>query len=111
MSNSLVYKENTFKIGDTVSLIYTFKESGKERSQEFKGTLLRVKGSTPATKMITVRKISHIGIGVERIIPLASPFLTSIKLVKKANIKKAKAYFVRGLSDYNMKRKLFKVKA
>lgn len=111
MSNSLVYNGNSLKVGDTISLIYKFKEAGKERQQEFKGTLLRVKGSSPETKMITVRKISHSGIGVERIVPLASPFLVSIKLVKKANIKKAKAYFLRGLSDYNMKRKLFKVKA
>ncbi|OGK22121.1 hypothetical protein A2866_03310 [Candidatus Roizmanbacteria bacterium RIFCSPHIGHO2_01_FULL_39_8] len=106
MANSFIYKDKSFRIGSTVSLTYRFKEGDKERRQIFKGILLQVKGSTPQSKTITVRKISRSGIGIERIIPLASPFLEEIKLVKKTEPKKAKLYFLRGLSDQKVKAKL-----
>lgn len=110
MSNSFVYKEKSFNVGDTVSLNYKFKEGDKERKQLFKGIILQVKGDSPANRMITIRKISRSGIGVERIIPLISPFIDDIKLVKKSDYRKAKAYFTRNLSDQELKHKLYKTK-
>lgn len=106
MANSFLYKDKSFRVGSMVSFTYRFKDGEKERKQIFKGIILQVKGSSPQTRNITVRKISRSGIGIERIIPLASPFLEDIKLVKKAEPKKAKLYFVRGLSDQKVKAKL-----
>src|SRR3989344_237240 len=103
MSNFFKYKDKDFPVGSTISVHYSFKEGEKTRKQIFKGTLLSVKGSTDATRTITVRKISHAGIGVERIIPLASPFVDDITLTKKVETRRAKMYFVRNLSVNQLK--------
>jgi len=110
MANFFVYNDHTFNVGDTISLHYKIKEGDKERTQIFKGILIGVKGQTPQDRMITVRKISHSGIGVEKIIPLASPFLEDIKLIKKTTYKKAKAYFIRNFSEADIRRRLYKSK-
>lgn len=91
-------------------MTYKLKEGDKERKQIFKGILIKARGSSPETKMITVRKISRSGIGVEKIIPLASPFLLDLKLVKKGLNRKAKIYYVRELSDQQLTRKLYRKK-
>ena len=106
MANSFNYKDKTFSVGSTIGITYKFKEGEKERKQIFKGILIKIKGNTPATKMITVRKISRSGGGVERIIPLVSPFLESISLLKRAKSRRAKLYFIRGLSEHQVKAKL-----
>jgi len=111
MANSFSYKDQTFQVGDTVSLHYKIKEGDKERIQIFKGILIGAKGQTKENKMITVRKISNFGIGVERIIPLSSPFLADIKLIKKSTFKKAKAYFIRDFSESNIRKRLYKSKS
>ena len=108
MANSFTFNDKSFSVGDTISITYKLKEDGKERQQIFKGTLIAVKGNRAENKMITIRKTSHSGIGVERIIPIASPYLTGIKLVKKSDYRKAKAYFVRKISEQDLKQKLFK---
>lgn len=111
MANSFIHKNTVIRVGDTMSFSYIFKDGEKERRQVFRGILLKVRGDSDATRSITVRKISHSGIGVERVIPLSSPFLTDIKLFKKGRFKKATAYFVRGLSDQQLRRKLYRAKS
>lgn len=110
MANSFKYQEKVICVGDTISLTYKLKEGDKERKQIFKGILIKIKGNTPATKMITVRKISRSGIGVERIIPLMSPLLVSIKVTKKGLNKKAKIYYIRNLSNKQLTQKLYRKK-
>lgn len=110
MSNSFLFNETRFKIGDTIDIEYKIKEGDKERIQSFKGFILKVKGNSQSNRMITVRKMSKSGIGIERIIPLFSPFIKSIKLIKKSNYNKAKMYFVRGLSDQELRNKLYHTK-
>jgi large subunit ribosomal protein L19 len=107
VANQIKYNDKTLNIGDTISLHYLIKEGDKERVQIFKGILIKIKGATPENKMITVRKISRSGIGVERIIPLASPFLKDIKVIKKTKYSRAKAYFIRNLSESEIKRRLY----
>ena len=106
MANSFTYKDKSFRIGSTVDITYKFKEGEKERKQIFKGILIQIKGNTPQTKMITVRKISRSGVGVERIIPLVSPFLENISLIKAASPRRAKLYFIRGLSKQKVKARI-----
>lgn len=110
MANKLTYKDKQFQIGDTISVHYKIKEGDKERIQIFKGILIKVKGNSENTRSFTVRKISKSGIGVERIIPVNSPYIADIVLIKKSTYKKSKAYFIRDLSERELKRKLYKEK-
>lgn len=110
MANSFTYTDNTYKVGDMIDVDYKIKEGDKERLQTFKGILLKIKGDSLDNRMITVRKISDSGIGVERIIPLASPYIAKISLVKKSSYQKAKLYFLRNLSDQELRTKLYHVK-
>lgn len=106
MANHFLYQDKIIPVGSTIGVTYRFKEGEKERKQVFKGTLIKVRGNTPATRMITVRKISKSGIGVERIIPLTSPFLEKITVLKKSSSRKAKLYFIRELSKRQLRTKI-----
>lgn len=111
MANSFKYKESQLQVGDTITIDYRIKEAdNKERVQQFQGILIAIKGTTAETKMITVRKLSKSGVGVERIFPLASPFVAAIKLDKKSTYQKAKLYFLENLSDQDLRQKLYKQK-
>lgn len=110
MANSFIYKDATYKVGDLVEIDYKIKEGEKERIQNFKGIVIKVKGDSIATRMLTVRKVSKSGIGIERIIPLSSPYINSMKLVKKSNNSKAKLYYIKGLSDQELRAKLYQTK-
>jgi len=71
--------------GDTVKVFVKIKEGEKERLQAFQGVVIgKRRGNMNA--MFTVRKVSG-GIGVERIFPLASPFIESITINKKGVVK------------------------
>ena len=110
MANFIKYQDKIYGVGDMISFSYALKEGEKERKQLFKGILVQVKGSTPATKMITVRKVTRSGIGVERIIPLSSPYISNMKLVKKGNVRRAKINFIRDLSDQQLTQSLYRKK-
>lgn len=110
MANSFIYKETKYKIGDTVSIDYKLKEGDKERIQVFKGIIIKVKGDSEANRMFTIRKISKIGIGVEKIIPLLSPYIAKMELVKKSSYQKAKLYFIRNLTKQEVRTKLYQIK-
>lgn len=111
MANSIKYKETHLQVGDTVVVDYRIKESdNKERIQQFKGILIAIKGTTRESRMITVRKMSKMGIGVERIFPIESPFIAAISVDKKSTYSKAKLYFLENLSDQNLRKKLYKQK-
>ena len=85
-----------FKAGDTITVTYKIREGGKERLQDFQGVVLqRVGGGNTAT--FTVRKISS-GIGVERIFPIASPFIDKIKVNKHGVVRRARIFYLRGLT-------------
>lgn len=107
MANVLTYKENSFNVGDTITIDYKIKEGEKFRIQQFAGILLKIRGMSEATRMITVRKVSKAGIGVERIIPVSSPFIDAISLTKKSTNRRAKVYYVRELSDKKLRRQLY----
>ena len=85
-----------FKPGDILSINVNVKEGQKVRQQLFKGTVIARKGSGVG-ETITVRKVSN-GIGVERIFPLHSPSIASIKVNKINKVRKAKLYYLRNLS-------------
>ena len=90
-------KENKFDfgVGDTVRVLVRIVEGDKQREQAFQGVVLQRKGGGPR-QTFTVRKISS-GIGVERIFPLHSPNIKSIKVIKRAKVRRAKLYYLRNL--------------
>lgn len=96
MTNTLREDIPNFKAGDVLSIFVNVREGQKERQQLFKGTVISRKGSGIA-ETITVRKISN-GIGVERIFPLHSPSIASIKVDRVNKVRRAKLYYLRGLS-------------
>lgn len=85
-----------FKAGDTVTIHYKIKEGDKERVQQFKGVVIKLKGAG-ITKTFTVRKISN-GVGVERIFPINSPFIDKVEVNKKGDVRRAKLYYLRNLT-------------
>ncbi len=82
-----------FSAGDTVSVAYKIVEGNKERIQNFQGVVLQRRNSG-ASENFTVRKISG-GIGVERIFPFTSPFIESIKVVRKGSVRRARIFYQR----------------
>lgn len=89
-----------FRPGDTVRVNVKLREEGekgkeKERIQPFEGVVIKRRGHT-AGASFTVRRVSF-GIGVERIFPLHSPMISSIEIVQKGNVRRAKLYYLRGL--------------
>ena len=86
-----------FKAGDTITVSLKIKEGDKERLQEFRGVVIQISGSTPFTKTFTVRKISG-GVGVERIFPFQSPSIESIEVNKVGHVRRARIFYLRGLS-------------
>ena len=85
-----------FSAGDTVTVHYKIKEGNKERVQQFKGVVIQRKG-TANTATFTVRKMSG-GIGVERIFPIASPFIENIEVTKYGKVRRARIYYLRNLT-------------
>ena len=85
-----------FKSGDTVTVAYRIIEGTKERIQQFRGDVIRISGHQEK-KRFTVRKISG-GVGVERIFPMESPLIDSITLNKVGKVRRAKLYYLRGLT-------------
>ncbi|MEZ5047699.1 MAG: 50S ribosomal protein L19 [Chitinophagaceae bacterium] len=82
-----------FKAGDSVSVSYKIQEGGKERTQIFKGVVIKRQG-TGLTQSFTVRKMSD-NIGVERTFPIYSPNVDSIEVNKVGKVRRAKLFYLR----------------
>ncbi len=86
----------SFRPGDTIAVHYTIKEGDRDRIQIFEGVVIAKKGGG-TRETFTVRKVSY-GVGVERIFILHSPLVKRIDLKKKGKVRRAKLYYLRGLS-------------
>lgn len=84
--------------GDKIQVHEHVQEGSKKRIQIFEGVLLKRSGSG-ANAMITVRKVSS-GIGVEKTLPLNSPKIEKIDLVKKDSARQSKPYYLRSDRRY-----------
>jgi large subunit ribosomal protein L19 len=85
-----------FKPGDSVRVHVKVVEGEKERIQVFAGVVLR-KSRGGIRSTFTVRKVSY-GIGVERTFPLHSPRIDKIEVATRGQVRRAKLYYLRGLS-------------
>ena len=90
--------------GETVRVSYKVKEGNRTRIQDFEGIVIRIRRNGFNTTF-TVRKVSY-GVGVERIFPLHSPLIQKIDIVQRGRARRAKLYFIRNLSDREIRRKL-----
>ena len=85
-----------FRSGDTINVGVKVIEGTKSRVQNFEGLVIAKSSGGGLDKTFTVRKISN-GVGVERIFPLNSPNIESIKVLKKGKVRRAKLYYLRDL--------------
>ena len=85
-----------FRAGDTLRVGVRVKEGEKERLQAFEGVCIARRGAGVGATF-AVRKISN-GVGVERIFPLHSPMLGEIKIVRRGRVRRAKLYYLRGVT-------------
>jgi large subunit ribosomal protein L19 len=88
-----------FRTGDTVRVNVRLKEGEgdkeKERLQAFEGVVISKKGRA-SSATFTVRRVSF-GVGIERIFPLHSPSSSSIAVVGKGKVRRARLYYLRDL--------------
>ncbi len=85
-----------FSPGDTVVVQVKVKEGNRERLQAFEGVCI-AKRNRGLNSAFTVRKISH-GEGVERVFQTYSPSVASIEVKRRGDVRRAKLYYLRGLS-------------
>jgi large subunit ribosomal protein L19 len=83
-----------FQPGDTVVVNVKIVEGERSRVQAYEGVCIGRAG-TGINENFTVRKISY-GEGVERVFPLYSPMIDSIKVVRRGQVRRAKLYYLRG---------------
>ncbi|MGL4263925.1 MAG: 50S ribosomal protein L19 [Afipia sp.] len=84
-----------FGPGDTVIVNVKVVEGERSRVQAYEGVCIGRNGGG-IHESFTVRKISY-GEGVERVFPIYSPMIDSIKLVRRGKVRRAKLYYLRGL--------------
>lgn len=87
---------DSFSQGDTIRVNVRIIEGDSERVQAFEGVCIAIKNAGQRSAF-TVRKISH-GEGVERVFPLYSPRVDSVELIRKGTVRRAKLYYLRGLT-------------
>lgn len=86
-----------FRVGDTVRVGVRVVEGTRERVQEFEGVVIR-RRSGGLNENFTVRRIASHGIGVERTFLVHAPRLDAIKVIRRGKVRRAKLYYLRGLS-------------
>jgi large subunit ribosomal protein L19 len=85
-----------FAAGDTVVVQIKVKEGDRERLQAFEGVVI-AKRNRGLNSAFTVRKISH-GEGVERVFQTYSPAVAEIQVKRRGDVRRAKLYYLRGLT-------------
>lgn len=110
MANQTNVKGTSIHIGDLVRVFYKIiekeekagktkrevKQEVRERLQPYEGTVIAIKGISE-NQSFTVRRIGVDGVGIERIFPVVSPWISKISVKKKAQSKRAKLYYLRNI--------------
>lgn len=87
-------KRPEVKAGDIVKIHRKITEGNKERVQVFEGIVIAVKGKQSSSPMLTVRRVSF-GTGVEITVPVLSPAISKIEVLKHAEVRRSKLYYLR----------------
>ncbi len=83
-----------FKSGDNINVHIRIQEGNKERIQQFQGTVIQRKSVGTNGESFTIRKVSD-SIAVEKILPLFSPSINKIEIIKKGKVRRAKLFYLR----------------
>ena len=83
-----------FSAGDTINVHVKIREGNKERIQQFQGIVLQRKNVGSNGETFTVRKISD-SIAVEKIIPIFSPSIEKIEVLRRGNVRRARIFYLR----------------
>lgn len=82
-------------VGQTIQFTYKFTDGDKERSQRVEGLVIAKKHGRGLNGTITIRT-SLDGFGVDRIFPIHSPFVESVKVKGTYKVRRSKLYYLRG---------------
>ena len=93
-SDQLKTKLPKMYIGDTVKIGVLIQEGNKQRVQPFEGTVI-AQHQAGLNSTITVRSLFQ-GVGVERVFAIHSPYLKDIEVKRRAKVRRAKLYYLRG---------------
>jgi large subunit ribosomal protein L19 len=83
--------------GDTVRVRQKVVEGEKSRIQVFQGVIIKLHNAGAGTNF-TVRRVTS-GVGVERTFPVYSPMIDGVEVVRHGKVRRAKLYYLRGLSS------------
>lgn len=83
-----------FAVGDTIAVAQKITEGDKERIQIFEGDVI-CDSKNGISSTFTVRKISASAVAIERIFPVFSPLIDSIKVIRRGDTRRAKLYYIR----------------
>jgi len=86
----------TLAPGDTVKVSNRIIEGEKERTQLFQGVVVKLRHGGVGSSF-TVRRVAY-GVGVERTFPLFSPLVEKVEVVRHGKVRRAKLFYLRGLS-------------
>lgn len=90
--------------GDIVKVHRKIVEGKKERIQIFEGIVIAINGKQSSSPTVTVRKVSN-GVGVELVLPMFSPNIEKIEVVKRAKVRRSKLYYIRDKSAKSLRLK------
>ncbi len=99
--------ENRFsnlRVGWTVRVRQKVREGEKAKSQVFEGIIIARKHGNEAGGTITVRRVIG-GYGVEKVLPLRSPTIENIEVIKQSRVRRAKLYYLREKSTKEIRKK------
>lgn len=85
-----------FNVGDTVRVDVRIQEGERTRIQAFEGVVIAKKHGGVA-ETFTVRRIAY-GVGIERVFPVNSPFVENVTVVRRGDVRRAKLFYLRGLT-------------
>ena len=100
-----IRKNLDIRSGDTVRVWIKIQEGDKVRSQAFEGMVLAKKHGKEAGSTFTVRRVID-GIGVERIFPLYASVIDRIEILKRAEVRRAKLYYIRDKAVKELRRNM-----
>ena len=83
--------------GDTVKVSAKIMEGDRKHTQVFQGVVIKVRRNAQGGNF-TVRRVAY-GIGVERTFPLGSPLVEKVEVMRHGKVRRAKLYYLRGLSS------------
>lgn len=87
-------KNASFKVGDIIKVTTRDPQETKVHATPFEGIVIAIRGEG-ADKTFTVRKQSYDKVSVERIFPINSPYIQSVKVQKSTPVRRAKLYYLR----------------